>query len=1702
MKSKLKIVLDLLVCLTLLTHLAFSSIPVSSNPITTGHPFANILRLIKTSLLSDKMLTVRLHQETEGPLTIAYHAGTGRVRFIGTSPQAPMAPPTGLAANATGEQAARAFLSAYAPLFGLTDPAQELILMSSREQDQGRTFARFQQIYQSIPVLGGELIAQTNAKHGIISVNGEILPDLTLNTTPSIDAETARQTAIAQVAKDYGLDVQELNASEPELWIYNPILLGGPGPRISSLVWRTEVQATERLSIRELVLVEAHLGFVVLHFNQTDSVKNRIVYDHNNTVGLNLPGTTPVCTEGNCPNSGNDYNNAYNYAGDVYDFYSSYHGRDSIDNSGMQIISTVRYCDDSDNCPYANAFWNGEQMVYGDGYASADDVVAHEMTHGVTDYESKLHYYYQSGAINEAFSDIWGEFVDLTNGAGNDSPNVRWLMGEDLSIGAIRSMSDPTLYDDPDKMTSPNYNCDFQERDKGGVHGNSGVGNKAAYLMVDGGAFNGKVITGLGITKTAKIFYEVQVNFLTTAGDYQDLYNGLQQACANLIGADGITAADCQEVKKAVDATEMHLQPAHCGAPEAPICPSGDPDALFFDDLENPSSGNWSHAATSGVDEWYYPQTANPYDLDIMYASSGQYHLWGLNTDSVADYHIQMNSDVALPAGNTAYLRFNHAYGFEDSDTGTSFYDGGIIEYSTNGGSTWSDAKSLIIDNGYNGSLASNGNNPLGGRQAFAGESNGYISTRLDLNSLAGQSVRFRFRIGTDPSEWDWGWFIDDIHIYTCDTGPNTPPTLSNLSDQTVPRNSGADNAIDLWPFANDAESAVGDLTFTIDNSPDANAGISIDSNRYVDINPTAGWTGQTDVTIRVTDPGGQSGTDTFQVTVIAMALWNGNVSHDWHDANNWTPVGVPAIDANVTIPDVARDPVIATSDAAVSNLTVARGAVLDLTQRTLTVEGDLINNGTLKQTLSVMAGTTGDFIHITNQAGTQTKYYGVDITPTSNQNLNTATPTGASSSPDVADKNLILGNHPVPADNDIPLSETAPNLRPMAIVNGDFESGSSGWDEYSVSGWTQIVTVFPVGVTPHSGSWAAWLGGAYNERASIAQNTLVAASSSTLSFWYWIASADVCGYDVAGVLIGDETVVDVFELCEAHNTGGWVERTVDLSAYAGQTVKIQFRVVTDSSGNSNFFVDDVAFVSLTAPDIAVSPASLEITATQESSATGLLTISNTGTAALSFEIQEQPGVSWLSVDPSTGALTPGSSAPVQALFNAAALAPGNYNTSLLVNSNDPDENPITIQVLFHVLTGTINTAPTLANLSDQVLRMNDNANNAIDLWAYAADAESSDAGLTFTLDNAPDSNAGVSIDSNRYIDILPATGWNGQTTVTIRVTDPGDLYVLDSFQVIVTDTESTPPTIAGLPNQEVLVNEIKNNVIDLWAYAADAESPDDALTFSIDNLPDPSAGVSIDSNRYIDISPATDWMGETDIVIRVNDPVGLSGRDTFHATITDTPNTPPTMTGLPDQIVRMDNSANNVIDLWAYTEDTGTADANLIFAIDNAPNLNAGISIDGNQYVDIVPTTGWTGQTSVTIRVTDTSGLSATDTFTVEVADIEATDVTVSVSGNQFCAGRASGIKRCFDIQPAGALNANVRFYFSESERNQENPAALLVWRYVNGWAEESGPYTCGGTGDKQYVQAQSIHSFSLFALGSANSSNAIYLPLVTRGH
>ncbi|MDH5184479.1 MAG: M4 family metallopeptidase, partial [Gammaproteobacteria bacterium] len=495
-------------------------------------------------------------------------AKSGVTRFIGSKSQKPLSV-SGTSIIKSPDVNAFEIIKQYAPIFGVRDAVTQLSIAKQSTQPGGRNMVRFQQYHNGVPVIGGELLVNMDGQAKLLSMSGEASPVNNLDVLATISQQEAEASAMAAVAKWYALNPMSLHTGQVNLAVYDPNLITGHGGAIE-LVWKLNIIAEGSVPVNELLLVNASTGVITLHFNQVHSLKSRQTYNSLGSDGSydNLPGSL-VCEEssGDACTSGVsiDADQAHQYAGDTYDYFFTNHQRDGIDGVGGALVSSVNYCTDVVNCPYVNAFWRGDiaQVVYGAGVIT-DDIAGHELTHGVTESTSQLFYYYQAGAIAESLSDVWGEFIDLTNSSIGDVPADRWYIGEDMADGvyglgvyrgAIRSMSDPTLFSTPDKMSSPFYYT--EDLDRGGVHVNGGVNNKAVFLMTDGGVFNGHTISGIGIAKVSSIYYEAQTSLLTSGANYGDLFLAVNQACQNLVGdISGIVASDCIEVNKALLAVE------------------------------------------------------------------------------------------------------------------------------------------------------------------------------------------------------------------------------------------------------------------------------------------------------------------------------------------------------------------------------------------------------------------------------------------------------------------------------------------------------------------------------------------------------------------------------------------------------------------------------------------------------------------------------------------------------------------------------------------------------------------------------------------------------------------------------------------------------------------------------------------------------------------------------------------------------------------------------------------------------------------------------------------------------------------------------------------------------------------------------------------------------------------------------------------
>jgi Zn-dependent metalloprotease len=270
---------------------------------------------------------------------------------------------------------------------------------------------------------------------------------------------------------------------------------------------------------------------------------SRIIYTAGN--GSNLPGQQ-VRAEGGPPTGDPAADEAYDGAGATYALFSEVFGRDSIDGNGLRLDSTVHF-----RTGYDNAFWNGRQMVYGDGdedlpvaqrlfnrFTIAVDIIGHELGHGVTQHTANLIYQGQSGALNESMSDVFGSLVKQRL-LGHDAANADWIIGEGLFTSnvngtGIRNMKEPgTAYNDPvlGKDPQPAHMRDYvvTQADNGGVHINSGIPNRAFYVT----AFN---LGGFAWEKAGQIWYATLQSKLNQSSNFAMAANKTYEAARELYG--------------------------------------------------------------------------------------------------------------------------------------------------------------------------------------------------------------------------------------------------------------------------------------------------------------------------------------------------------------------------------------------------------------------------------------------------------------------------------------------------------------------------------------------------------------------------------------------------------------------------------------------------------------------------------------------------------------------------------------------------------------------------------------------------------------------------------------------------------------------------------------------------------------------------------------------------------------------------------------------------------------------------------------------------------------------------------------------------------------------------------------------------------------------------------------------------------------
>jgi len=702
------------------------------------------------------------------------------------------------------------FLAGNAGIFAIRQNLDVFSVKSVSKDDVGLEHVTMQQTFHGVPVYDGVLKFHYTKEGNLASLNGNFISGIKLSTKPTISADAAAEIALAKtdelVENRSGLP---LKVNKNTLYIFQKGLAQGYNGQ-KHLVYEIEVK--NGADVREFLFIDAHNGNLVEQFTGMHAALDRRLYE---PVYNSLDPILNLVWKENDPFPGSLniwQQSEIESAGHIYNLMKNTFGRISFNGADAPMITT--HNNPTIFCPNAN--WDGTSANFCNLIAT-DDVVAHEWAHAYTEYTSGLVYAFQAGALNESYSDIWGETVDQLNGyLDDDESNLprngcasssKWLLGEKLTDlgGANRDMWDPTCFGDPGKVSDPQYLC--TTGDNGGVHSNSGINNHAFALLVDGGTYNGQTITGIGLTKASHIFWRAQRNYLTWLSDFYAQADALEASLNDLLmagtnltalstsplpaGLSGqfITDADAAELSKVLLAVEMRKEISCPFAPllaaVPPLCTGATTPGsglLYLEDFEDGLNG-WT-TSSSPLDATQF--TARNW-MAISNAPEGRSGTVAFGTDpNIGDCEsttsesgvIRLESpSISIPAGTAGdiLMAFDHYVALDGG------FDGGLIKYSIDDGEWKLLPNSAFTANGYRYLLynAAQGNkNPLAGLPAFTGLDDGSTTgswgqSQLNLSVpavglTAGHSIKLAWEVGTDVCIGYGGWYIDDIRIYSC----------------------------------------------------------------------------------------------------------------------------------------------------------------------------------------------------------------------------------------------------------------------------------------------------------------------------------------------------------------------------------------------------------------------------------------------------------------------------------------------------------------------------------------------------------------------------------------------------------------------------------------------------------------------------------------------------------------------------------------------------------------------------------------------------------------------------------------------------------------------------------------------------------------------------------------------------------------------
>ena len=485
---------------------------------------------------------------------------------------------------------AYAYLEQFRDLYGVEDPRSELRVVEVASS-KGVDHVRLAQHHGGVLVDGAGLIVHL-AGGDVIATNGIYLADV-----PDAVASIGAKSAVSAAAKALGL--AQIDSVEHELRYFDADLFTTPVEREASRL----DDRTHLAWIVDLVGSDAD-GHPIVWRSVVDAATGRVLFAHDAVLrsapakdisirSTNGPEATPCATQGGIawfdengvlPNVTADLegDNASRFTNQVYDYFFAMFHRHAVDGADGQIKLFLDVTGDIGGGAWVSAC---SHAIFNDGAATLD-YVAHELTHGVTVQAAALGATMQPGALHESYSDVFGALIDTANWTFAEGSSIARL-GADGVTSAVRSLRNPPLFSDdlllngptqqattvvhPDRMSQVHALAIPVTEDRGGAHVINGVPNKAAYLIAEGGSFNNRWMLGIGRFKTAKLYYEVLDNWLSTSANFAEQRADTTRVARNWAAArtNGFTVWDACTVVRAFAAVELGPDDADCdGAPD------------------------------------------------------------------------------------------------------------------------------------------------------------------------------------------------------------------------------------------------------------------------------------------------------------------------------------------------------------------------------------------------------------------------------------------------------------------------------------------------------------------------------------------------------------------------------------------------------------------------------------------------------------------------------------------------------------------------------------------------------------------------------------------------------------------------------------------------------------------------------------------------------------------------------------------------------------------------------------------------------------------------------------------------------------------------------------------------------------------------------------------------------------------------------